>query len=199
MPHVLPELPYSKSALNPWMSTETLEFHHGKHHRGYVEKLNKLVADTPFENTPLEELIRTATGPLFNNAAQAWNHTFFWNCLTPEKNTSAQDLLSAIERDFIHIHLFQEKFKEEALKIFGSGWLWLVKTPDGKLSIYPTKDAGNPIRENLIPVLTCDLWEHAYYIDYRNERTEFVDAFFNLVNWEFAEQRFLSPTITLAA
>lgn len=191
MKHTLPELPYSADALEPFMSKETLEFHHGKHHKGYVEKLNKLIKGTEFEKLSLEGIIAKANGSIFNNAAQAWNHAFFWKCLTPTKSKISGELLSAIERDFGSVEKFMGEFKDKALEVFGSGWLWLVHDDAlDKLLIISTSNADTPLRSMQQPIFTCDLWEHAYYIDYRNERAKFVDAFFSISNWDFAAKNF---------
>lgn len=191
MAHVLPPLPFDKKALEPHMSAETFDYHYEKHHRAYVDNLNKLVAGTEHEGTSLEKLIQKTTGPIFNNAAQIWNHTFFWNSLTP-KTTGEPDgaLASAINRDFGSLKGFQEKFTETATKHFGSGWAWLVKTADGKLEVLSTSDAKNPLTDGKTPLLTCDVWEHAYYIDYRNARAKYLEVFWKIANWKFAEENF---------
>ncbi len=187
MEHKLPELPYSKDALSPHISAETLEYHHGKHHKTYVDNLNKLIPGTEFENLPLEDIIKKASGGIFNNAAQVWNHTFFWNCLSPEGGGEPDgDLAQAINKEFGSFAQFKEKFSAAATTLFGSGWAWLVKNPDGRLAIEQAGNAGNPLRDGKKPVLTCDVWEHAYYIDYRNARAKFIEAFWNLVNWKWA-------------
>ena len=189
MAFTLPELPYAKDALAPHMSAETLDYHHGKHHKTYVDNLNKMIVDTEFANADLETVIRKSSGPLFNNAAQVWNHTFFWNCLTPKKQGEPGPKLSAlIQRDFGSLDTFKTKFTEASIKQFGSGWGWLVQNQDGKLEVLSTSNAVNPLTENRTPILTCDVWEHAYYIDYRNRRPDFLQAFWNLTNWEFAEK-----------
>ncbi|QKT02819.1 superoxide dismutase [Fe] [Ectothiorhodospiraceae bacterium 2226] len=188
MEHKLPELPYAKDALAPHMSAETLEFHHGKHHKTYVDTLNKLIQGTEFEDAPLETVVKNAQpGPLFNNAAQVWNHTFFWQCLSPNGGGDPQgDLADAINRDFGSAQQFRDQFAERATKNFGSGWTWLVKRSDGTLAIEDTSNAGTPITKGIKPLLTVDVWEHAYYIDYRNARPEYLKHFWNIVNWEFA-------------
>jgi Fe-Mn family superoxide dismutase len=191
MAFTLPELPYSPDALMPHMSPETLSFHHGKHHKAYVDNLNKLVPGTEFEGKSLEDIMKKATGPIFNNAAQVWNHTFFWNCMAPKAGGEPTgDLAAAIQKDFGSFATFKEKFSDAATKQFGSGWGWLVKGKDGKLSILSTSNAQNPMTEGHTPVLTIDVWEHAYYIDYRNRRPDFITAFWNLVNWNFAAENF---------
>jgi Fe-Mn family superoxide dismutase len=187
----LPALPYSKDALLPHMSPETLEFHHGKHHKAYVDNLNKLAPGTEYEKMTLEAIIMKATGPVFNNAAQIWNHTFFWNCMAPKAGGEPTgDIADAIKRDFGSFAAMKEKFDETAVKQFGSGWAWLVKNKAGKLEIVSTSNAANPMTDGHTPVLTCDVWEHAYYIDFRNRRADFVSAFWNLVNWKFASENF---------
>jgi len=192
MTHELPPLPYPKDALQPYMSAETLEFHHDKHHAAYVNNLNKLIQGTPFENMPLEKIIQEASGGIFNNAAQVWNHTFFWNCLAPNAGGEPSgDLADAIRRDFGSFTEFKDRFSNAAATLFGSGWAWLVRNPDGKLSIESTGNAMNPLHEGRQKaLLTCDVWEHAYYIDYRNARPKFIEAFWNLVNWPFVAQQF---------
>jgi len=191
MEHKLPELPYAKDALVPHISEETLEYHYGKHHKTYVDNLNKLIPGTEFENASLEEIIKKATGGIFNNGAQVWNHTFYWNCLSPDGGGEPTgDLADAIKRDFGSFAQFREKFTTAAVTLFGSGWAWLVKSPDGVLTIEATSNAANPLREGRKPLLTCDVWEHAYYIDYRNARANYVTAFWKLVNWEFVSRKF---------
>ena len=189
--HDLPNLPYAKNALEPHISAETLEYHHGKHHATYVAKLNDMIAGTPFEDAPLEDIIRDADGPLFNNAAQVWNHSFYWNCLTPEGGGAPSGALgSAIEEFFGGYDGFREAFGKAAVSNFGSGWTWLVKNPEGTLAIVNTDDAANPMTEGMLPLLTCDVWEHAYYIDYRNNRPAYLEAFWKLVNWDFVASNF---------
>lgn len=185
----LPELPYSKDALMPHMSAETLEFHYGKHHKTYVDNLNKLIEGTEHENKNLEEIIKTSSGGIFNNAAQVWNHTFFWNCLTPQGTQEpSPKLMEAIKKDFGSFEAFKEKFSDTSIKQFGSGWGWLAKNKDGKLEILSTSNAENPLTQGKTPLLTCDVWEHAYYIDYRNKRPDFLAAFWKIVNWKFVEE-----------
>ncbi|KAL6057865.1 oxidoreductase, acting on superoxide radicals as acceptor [Balamuthia mandrillaris] len=188
MSFTLPELPYSKDALAPHISEETLEFHYGKHHAGYVAKLNGLVKDTPNADKSLEELIRGSQGGLFNNAAQIWNHTFYWNSMSPEGGGEPTGAIAeAIVKNFGDFNSFKKEFSDVAGGHFGSGWAWLVQDDEGKLKVIGTHDAGNPITDNLRPILTCDVWEHAYYIDYRNARPNYINAWWNLVNWKFAE------------
>lgn len=187
----LPNLPYPKDALAPHMSAETLDFHHGKHHKTYVDNLNKLAAGTEFEKMSLEDIIRKSSGPIFNNAAQVWNHTFFWNCLTPQGGGEPTgELAEALKRDFGSFDKFKEQFTDASVKHFASGWGWLFKTKDGKLAVGSTTNAQNPLTEGHTPLLTCDVWEHAYYIDYRNRRPDFLGAFWSLVNWKFVEENF---------
>ncbi|KAL6080461.1 oxidoreductase, acting on superoxide radicals as acceptor [Balamuthia mandrillaris] len=188
MSFTLPELPYPKDALAPHISEETLEFHYGKHHAGYVAKLNGLVKDTPNADKSLEELIRGSQGGLFNNAAQIWNHTFYWNSMSPEGGGEPTGAIAeAIVKNFGDFNSFKKEFSDVAGGHFGSGWAWLVQDAEGKLKVIGTHDAGNPITDNLRPILTCDVWEHAYYIDYRNARPNYINAWWNLVNWKFAE------------
>lgn len=186
MDHQLPELPYSKNALEPHISAETLEYHYGKHHQTYVTNLNKLIAGTEFEDMSLEDIIKKATGGLFNNAAQVWNHTFYWNCLSANGGGEPSgDVSDAINKAFGSFDSFKEKFSTSAVTNFGSGWTWLVKNKEGSLEIVNTGNAGTPITEGQQVLLTCDVWEHAYYIDYRNARPKYLQAFWNLVNWDF--------------
>jgi Fe-Mn family superoxide dismutase len=187
MAHKLPPLPYPPDALAPHISRETMEFHHGKHHKAYVEKLNSLIKGTEFENAPLEDIVQRADGGIYNNAAQHWNHTFFWQCLAPRAGGKPGDRIGrAIDASFGSFDKFKEKFSTEAANLFGSGWTWLVKRDDGALAIEPMSNADTPLRSGSRAVLTLDVWEHAYYIDYRNARPDFITAFWNVVNWEFA-------------
>ena len=185
----LPKLPYEIDALAPHISQKTLEFHYGKHHNGYVNNLNKLIAGTPFEGKSLEEIVKTSQGGMFNNAAQVWNHTFYWNCMTPNPKTAAPEgkLMEAIVRDFGSFDAFKEKFISACVTLFGSGWAWLVAGKDGKLSIVQTSNAGCPLTEGLKPLLVCDVWEHAYYLDYQNLRANYVNEFWSVINWEYVE------------
>ena len=187
----LPPLPYAKDALEPHMSAETFDYHYGKHHQAYVNKLNDLTKGKPEENKSLEELIKTTEGGLFNQAAQVWNHTFFWNCMKPGGGGEPSGALAdAIGRDFGSYDKFKEEFSKAAAGRFGSGWAWLVKSGD-KLSVEATLNAGNPLTEGRTPLLTLDVWEHAYYIDYRNARPKFIETFLNhLVNWDFVAKNF---------
>ena len=183
----LPPLPYAKDALAPQISAETLEFHYGKHHQTYVDNLNKLSAGTEFANMPLEQIILKAQGPIFNNAAQVWNHSFYWQSLKPKGGGDPSGALAAaITKSFKSVADFRQQFAQAAVGVFGSGWAWLVKNKDGSLAIVQTSNAANPMTAGQTPLLTCDVWEHAYYIDYRNARAKYVESFWNLVNWDFA-------------
>lgn len=187
----LPPLPYAMDALAPKMSKETLEYHYGKHHKAYVDNLNKLVPGTEFEGQNLESIIKKSSGGIFNNAAQVWNHTFFWNCLSPKGGGQPTGALAdAINKSFGSFDAFKEKFSDTSIKQFGSGWGWLVKNKEGQLEIVSTSNAGNPMTDGKTPLLTCDVWEHAYYIDYRNKRPDFLAAFWGLVNWNFVSENF---------
>ena len=187
----LPELPYAQDALAPHISAETLEYHYSKHHQTYVTNLNKLVDGTPNAEKSLEELVKTSDGGIFNNAAQVWNHSFYWQCLGPKKGGEPKDKIAdEIKKTFGSFNAFKEKFSEAALTQFGSGWAWLVKKPDGSLAIEKTSNAGCPLTTNHKPLLTCDVWEHAYYIDYRNARAKYVESFWNLVNWDFVNSQY---------
>lgn len=183
----LPPLPYEKNALAPHISEETLEYHYGKHHQTYVTNLNNLTAGTELESKSLEDLIRTQKGGIFNNAAQVWNHTFYWNSLSPHSGgTPKGKIAEAIDKSFGSFESFKEQFTKAAIGQFGSGWAWLVKDSSGNLAIEATSNAECPIQTGKTPILTCDVWEHAYYIDYRNARAKYVEAWWILVNWEFA-------------
>ena len=183
----LPPLPYYRNALAPHISAETLEFHHDKHHKAYVDNLNKMIEGTDFADMGLEDIVRKATGGMFNNAAQAWNHTFYWNCLSPNGGGEATGKLAdAIKKSFGSFDKFKEEFSKVGATTFGSGWAWLVQRADGSLGLVSTSNAGTPITGSDRPLLTCDVWEHAYYIDYRNARPKYIEAFWNVVNWEFA-------------
>ncbi len=188
----LPPLPYAKNALAPHISEETLEYHHGKHHKTYVDKLNGLIPGTPFEGKSLEEIVKTSTGGIFNNAAQIWNHTFYWHCLSPQGGGEATGAVAeAIRTAFGSFDKFKEEFTTAAINNFGSSWTWLVKKADGGVAIVNTSNAGTPLTDDSVkPLLTCDLWEHAYYIDYRNARPKYMEAFWALVNWDFVNQNF---------
>ncbi|MGV8084329.1 MAG: superoxide dismutase [Coriobacteriia bacterium] len=191
MTHELPPLPYSKDALQPYISSETLDYHHDKHHQAYVTNLNNLIAGTEFEDAGLEDIVKRASGGIFNNAAQTWNHTFYWNCLAPNAGGEPSGpLAEAIGSAFGSFEKFKEEFGKVAVGTFGSGWAWLVKNADGSLAIVSTSNAGNPLTSGQTPLLTCDVWEHAYYIDYRNARPKYVEAFWNVVNWDFVAENF---------
>ncbi len=185
----LPELPYAMDGLAPHISKETLEFHYGKHHNAYVTKLNAAVEGKAEANKSLEELVRTTSGGVFNNAAQVWNHTFYWHCMSPNGGGEPQGALAdAINHSFDSFDAFKKELSDKAATLFGSGWAWVVKEGDG-VAIVQTKDADNPLTQNKTPILTIDVWEHAYYIDYRNARPDYIGAFWNLVNWEFVEKQ----------
>ena len=187
----LPSLPYAKSALAPHISEETLDFHHGKHHKTYVDNLNNLVPGTEYEGKSLEEIIKVSSGGIFNNAAQVWNHTFYWHCLSPNGGGEPTgELADAISETFGSFENFKEEFTKTSVTTFGSGWGWLVKTNDGRLELASTIGAGNPMTEGKTPLLTCDVWEHAYYVDYRNARPAYLKAFWELVNWEYVAEQF---------
>ena len=182
----LPAPPYVRTAREPHISGETIDFHYGKHHKTYVDNLNKMIEGTEFADMPLEEIIRKSQGGMFNNAAQIWNHTFYWNCLKPagggEPTGKLADAINAAFGDFAK---FKEQFTDTSIKTFGSGWGWLVQRKDGSLALASTSNAATPLTGEDTPLLTCDVWEHAYYIDYRNARPKYLDAFWDLVNWDF--------------
>lgn len=185
MIHELPKLPYALNALEPYISQRTVEFHYGKHHQAYVTNLNKLIIGTEYENSSLEDIIRKAGGGIFNNGAQVWNHTFYWNCMKPKGGGEpAGKLADALAKNFGSYAEFREKFSTAAATLFGSGWAWLVKKPDGSLVITQESNAGNPLKTGDFPLLTCDVWEHAYYLDKQNLRPGYIADFWNLVNWE---------------
>jgi len=187
MTHKLPELKFAMDSLQPHISKETLEFHYGKHHNAYVTNLNNLIPGKEFENMSLEDIINKApAGGVFNNAAQVWNHSFYWNCLSPNGGGKpGGKLLDAIEKSFGSFDEFKEQFTKSAVTNFGSGWTWLVQNSDGSLELLNTSNAGTALTSRKTPLLTCDVWEHAYYVDYRNARPQYVEAFWNLVNWDF--------------
>jgi Fe-Mn family superoxide dismutase len=185
--HRTSPLPWARDALEPNISAETIDYHYGKHHQAYVTNLNNQIKGTEFESMPLEEIIRKSSGGMFNNAAQIWNHTFYWNCLKPNGGGEPTGRLAdAINKAFGGFAQFKEEFTKTSVGTFGSGWGWLVQRPDGGLALASTSNAGTPITGADRPLLTCDVWEHAYYIDYRNARPKYVEAFWNLVNWDFA-------------
>jgi Fe-Mn family superoxide dismutase len=191
MPFELPKLPFGMEDLQPHISKETLEYHHGKHHNAYVTNLNKMIEGTEHANSSLEEIIKKSDGGLFNNAAQVWNHTFYWNCLSPKGGGQATGAIAdAINSSFGSFEKFKEEFSTAAATQFGSGWAWLVKKADGSIAIEKTANAGCPLTSGVKPLLTCDVWEHAYYVDYRNARPQYIEAFWNLVNWDFVNEQF---------
>ncbi len=185
MTHELPKLPYSIDALEPFISKRTIEFHYGKHHQAYVNNLNKLIAGTEFENASLEDIVRKSAGGIFNNGAQVWNHTFYWNCLKPQGGGDPTGALAdAIVKNFGSVAEFKEKFSTSAATLFGAGWAWLIKKDDGKMEIVQESNAGCPVKYNATPLLTCDVWEHAYYLDKQNVRPDYIADFWKLVDWD---------------
>jgi Fe-Mn family superoxide dismutase len=192
MKHELEKLPYAMNALEPQLSRETLEFHYGKHHQAYVDNLNRLVVGTPYEKMTLEEIVRQAEpGAVFNNAAQAWNHAFYWKCLRPADGAEPNGpLAEAITKKFGSLDAFKKKFTEVAVGTFGSGWAWLVRDMAGELAIVSTSNAGNPMTSGMTPLFTADVWEHAYYIDYRNARAKYLESMWAIVNWDFVTVNF---------
>lgn len=190
MPFTLPPLPYELNALEPHISRETLEYHYGKHHNTYVQNLNKLIENTEYTQSSLEDIILKSTGKIFNNAAQVWNHTFYWNCLSPNGGNEPKGTLKTlIDKTFGSFEQFKNEFTEKAIAVFGSGWAWLVQDREGALSILQTSNADTPMTHNLTTLMTCDVWEHAYYIDYRNSRPKYLEAFWSLVNWDFVSSQ----------
>lgn len=189
MKHTMPELPYAPEALAPKMSKETFDYHYGKHLQTYVNNLNNLIAGTPYEEMPLDEIVRKADGGIFNNAAQAWNHTFFFRMLTPAQQPMPAKLAAKLTEAFGSVEAFKEQFTKAAVGLFGSGWAWLAMDKAGKLSIVAKPNAGNPMTDGLRPVMTVDVWEHAYYIDYRNRRPDFLAAFWELIDWQKVADR----------
>jgi Fe-Mn family superoxide dismutase len=191
MAFTLPELPYAKDALQPHISAETLEFHYGKHHQTYVTNLNNLIPGTEFETLSLEDIVKKSSGGVFNNSAQVWNHTFYWHSLSPQGGGEPTGpLADAINTQWGSFAAFKEAFTKAAIGTFGSGWAWLVKKTDGGLDIVSTSNAATPLTTDAKPLLTIDVWEHAYYIDYRNARPKYTEAFWNIANWEFAAKNF---------
>jgi Fe-Mn family superoxide dismutase len=191
MEHKLPALPYEINALEPHISKETLEYHYGKHHQTYVTNLNNLIKGTEFADSSLEDIVKKASSGIFNNAAQVWNHTFYWNCLTPKSSGQPSGKLAeAINKTFGSFDKFKEEFTKTAVTTFGSGWAWLVKKADGSLALVSTSNAGTPMTAGDTALLTCDVWEHAYYIDYRNARPKYVETFWKIVNWDFVAKNF---------
>jgi Fe-Mn family superoxide dismutase len=191
MKHELPALPFAPDALAPVISAETIEYHYGKHHNAYVTNLNKLIPGTEFEDLALEAIIKTASGGIFNNAAQVWNHTFYWNCLSPKGGgTPSGELAAAIDKAFGSFEAFKTRFSQAAATNFGSGWTWLVKQADGSLDIVSTSNAGTPLTEGQQALLTVDVWEHAYYVDYRNARPKYLEEIWKLFSWDFVAEQF---------
>jgi len=187
----LPQLPYAHNALEPVISEETIKFHYGKHHQTYVNNLNGLIPGTEFENADLDTIVKKSSGPVFNNAAQIWNHNFYFLSLTPEKGSKpSEELAKAIDEKFGSLDNFKAEFNKSAVAVFGSGWAWLVKTADGGLDIVKESNAGNPLTFGLTPLLTFDVWEHAYYIDYQNRRADYVAALWELVDWNVVSSRY---------
>ncbi|HOK08194.1 MAG TPA: superoxide dismutase [Candidatus Hydrogenedens sp.] len=190
MPFTLPNLPFEPSALRPYISLETINYHYGKHHQAYVNNLNKLIENTPLEEKTLEEIIMSSEGAVFNNSAQVWNHTFYWNCLNPQKTEPSKALLKVIEKDFESLDKMIEKLQQSAITLFGSGWAWLVND-SGTLKILQTSNADLPMKHNQTALFTIDVWEHAYYIDFRNDRPKYVQQVLNnLMNWKFIEENY---------
>jgi len=195
----LPELPYGLDYLEPLISRKTVEFHYHKHHQAYVNNLNKLTDGTDWVNVSFEELMKAANGGIYNNAAQIWNHSFYWECMTRESHEiSDPDFIMAIEESFESVESFQSQFIQAAVTLFGSGWAWLVKNQEGRLIIMQGPNAWNPILENHIPLLTCDVWEHAYYLDYQNRRPDYTESFLKLINWKRVEDRFHANSALLS-
>lgn len=197
MIYTLPPLPYASDALEPRMSKETIEYHYGKHLQTYIDNLNNLIPGTIYENMELDEIVMTAEGPIFNNAAQVMNHIFFFNTLSPKRKNIPQELKEHLVRDFGSIETFKEQFKQAAVSLFGSGWVWLAQDSGGKLHIIPESNAGNPMRDGYKPLMVIDVWEHAYYIDYRNRRAAFVDICWDLTDWEVVLIRMLQPPVDI--
>jgi Fe-Mn family superoxide dismutase len=184
MVHELPKLPFALDALEPYISKRTLEYHYGKHHQAYINNLNKLIPGTEFETKSLDEIVRKASGGIFNNGAQVWNHTFYWNCMKPQGGGEPTGALAdLIAKDFGSFADFREKFSTAAATLFGSGWAWLIKKENGGLEIVQESNAGNPMRNGATPLLTCDVWEHAYYLDKQNARPDYIADFWKLVDW----------------
>jgi len=185
----LPQLPFAKDALAPHISAETIEYHYGKHHQSYVTKLNGMIEGTEFDGKDLDYIVKNSSGGMFNNAAQVWNHNFYWNCLSPKSAQPSSSLTAELQKHFGGVEEFKQSFTESALGNFGSGWTWLVKKADGSLAIVNTSNAATPLTDGHKALLTCDVWEHAYYVDYRNARPEYVKNFWSLVNWEHIEKQ----------
>jgi len=190
MTHELPKLPYALDALEPYISKRTIEFHYGKHHQAYVNNLNKLIVGTDFENASLDDIVRKSGGGIFNNGAQVWNHTFYWNCLKPQGGGEPTGpLADALLKSFGSFGEFKEKFSTAAATLFGSGWAWLIKKDDGTLEIVQESNAGNPLKNGATPLLTCDVWEHAYYLDKQNVRPDYIADFWKLIDWDAVATR----------
>ena len=191
MPFNLPKLDYQLDALEPYINKTTLEFHYGKHHQAYVNNLNNLVQGTKFENASLEQIIKKSEGGIFNNGAQVWNHTFYFSSFSPDASKEPSGLLEdAIKKNFGSFSEFKEKFSKSAATLFGSGWAWLVRKNDGKLEILQESNAGNPLRNGHTPLLTCDVWEHAYYLDYQNKRPDYINSFWEIIDWDLISTRY---------
>ena len=190
MKHKLPKLPYEMDALESYISRRTMEFHYGKHLHTYIKNLNNLISGTKFENMDLDTIIKVADGPVFNNAAQVWNHKFYFEGLKPGKQVLKNTFTEVIKSNFGSVSFFKNSFANAAGSLFGAGWIWLVLNQKGSIEILPKSNAGNPLRIGLIPLLTCDLWEHAYYLDYQNRCDDYVDAFWKLINWDLIEKRY---------
>ncbi|MFO7755864.1 MAG: superoxide dismutase [Bacteroidales bacterium] len=191
MKHELPKLPYEKDALKPYISEETIEYHYGKHHSTYVDKLNGLIPGSQYEDAGLESIIKNAEGGIFNNAAQIWNHTFYFEGFSPEGSREPKgELAEAIKTSFGSFEKFKEEFSTAGATLFGSGWVWLVKNNNGSLSIVQKSNAENPLQDGQKPLLTCDVWEHAYYIDYRNKRPDYIKSFWEIVDWDIIAGRY---------
>jgi len=191
MPFELPKLPYAPDALQPYISKQTIDFHYGKHHQTYVNNLNNLLPGTRFENATLEQIIKEADGSIFNNGAQIWNHTFYFESFSPAGPREPDGALAAaINTTYGSFASFKEQFAKSAITLFGSGWTWLVKKPDGLLDIIQEPNAGNPLRKSMIPLLTCDVWEHAYYLDYQNKRSDYLQALWNVLDWGIIDKRY---------
>ncbi|MBD5199299.1 MAG: superoxide dismutase [Muribaculaceae bacterium] len=191
MIYTQPKLPYANDALQPVISSETIDYHYGKHEKAYIDNLNNLIKGTEFEDDELEDIIRRAEGPLFNNASQAWNHIFYFFSFSPDGGGEPSgELGQAIKEQFGSFESFKDKFVEEGTKIFGSGWVWLARDEAGKLFILPRSNAGNPLTEGLTPILVFDVWEHAYYLDYQNRRADYLRRLFDIVDWDIVESRY---------
>lgn len=198
MPFQIIELPYRTDALEPFISKRTFEFHYGKHYKKYVSNLNEFASGTRFEHLTIEDVILEnfqADNAIFRNAAQAWNHAFFWNCISPEKTQPTEVAIESIEDQFGTLEEFEDQFSASANSLFGSGWVWLVREPDGDLSIEALANAGNPLTKGQVPLLVLDVWEHAYYLDYQNERSQYVKQFWRILNWKFLEKNLSSETL----